>query len=734
MINASNDSSLYELSLFELKNISKNSPTTPQISSLLKNKDISSILCLSKIISSVSCFDDICQRYFSMLIELYKDEMNIYKQRNIILANSLIAQFIHVFYDNFQINNDKHKSVLKQIPTFLCVYIKLFQNSIDMMINQGLFKEIESFYMTIIQGINYYPILFRSLQKIIEELLRKVFLTYTLNTNINSSNMNMKVFYLAYSILFRLSSVQDVKFNQDITAIIFNIKILFEYFKAREISFEIQKEKNKVLIVDIFKLDQDNLIQAIRASNVLFNLLQELFYLPINNHIIQIKYQSLLSFYYDNLLLCEKDNNCLYSIQGLSKLNYQLFLNYIYQFTLDHLTFHFETNSTYLQFQFIILNKIMNKIIFNDIAIKHSYLLNSLIKLYITIIQTMTMYYPDIIDQIIFSFTFNVFPSIYLDFLEKSDKTVIKIDNTLFKLGNKKSKMSLIEKSHLGDKLRSMANFSKKEIENIVILFLKLLKSFFISNHYSQIDNSKSLLTSLIDLIILPPYAKFIFYLSNDIKDSMIDFIESLINYPSFEEIVSKDKIAQFCIGFYDNNNNVNNINKYKLFKMVNQLNSDTSEMKSNKGACATELIIDFNSKIAQKLKDNSQIFIEKFIPNNNTIQEEKKKTNGVDNDIHDFLQKKRKINKITDNDLNNNEKEQSPRKGEVKWQKASKQLYSNQKIYQSEDNITLITSEDITNKEITNKERIHQEKKQQSSYSNMMIENDDEVEVPDLI
>lgn len=83
----------------------------------------------------------------------------------------------------------------------------------------------------------------------------------------------------------------------------------------------------------------------------------------------------------------------------------------------------------------------------------------------------------------------------------------------------------------------------------------------------------KNIIKSLVDIILLPPFAKFIFSLSDQIKDTILDLIYSYLNNNSNNMLsgqisnLIEEKLISFLKSNYSNSSNrsESKINKSKI-------------------------------------------------------------------------------------------------------------------------------------------------------------------------
>ena len=181
----------YENEIYEKLKIDYNSDYDEQFSNLLKNTDVISVLIMNKLISKISNFEDQCIKYYNLLNECFKKEMNknitITNYNDLIITISSLSNFFKIFSLNYQSYNDKFKSILKQIPQFLQLFFKLLKSNYEtyfnLSFNNNNPKILETFFILIITFINYYPNNMRPYQKTIESFLKQIFELFIFNLN-----------------------------------------------------------------------------------------------------------------------------------------------------------------------------------------------------------------------------------------------------------------------------------------------------------------------------------------------------------------------------------------------------------------------------------------------------------------------------------------------------------------------------------------------------------------------
>ena len=125
----------YENKLYEKINLDFNKDIDEQFQILLKNKDNISIILMNKLIIKITNFEEQCTKYFNLINDTFKNEMNknitIFNYYDIIIILSSLSNFFKLFSINYQSYNDKYKVILKQIPQFLQLFFKLLKSNFE---------------------------------------------------------------------------------------------------------------------------------------------------------------------------------------------------------------------------------------------------------------------------------------------------------------------------------------------------------------------------------------------------------------------------------------------------------------------------------------------------------------------------------------------------------------------------------------------------------------------------
>ena len=152
--------------------------------------------------------------------------------------------------------------------------------------------------------------------------------------------------------------------------------------------------------------------------------------------------------------------------------------------------------------------------------------------------------------------------------------------------------------------------------------------------HYSIVQNSKGILSGMIDILILPCYAKFIFKIDECIKKRILNLIESSVRYNKAD--FNRGKLLLFMNSFYTTNEEL----KYQCDYVIRLLNLNENDIVNYKqsGNDITTQIINYNTKVSEIIKGNIEN-IEKKV-NNEMIGKKREK----EEEIEAKPEKKKKI------------------------------------------------------------------------------------------
>ena len=640
---------------------------------------------LNKLLPIIPNFNGICTKYFTILIDSFKFYMNKNKLNTtnyeLVLILNSISNFIKIFSSNQEKYNEKHKNILKQFPQFLQLFFKLFHQKFDeIFINYSNKKKvIESFFILCLTFVEHYPTLMRNYQNIIENFIKNIFYKYVVKNDIQISTVNIAI--VLYANLYKLSPNMIIRHQDYILIIINNIKYYMEYFRPKTIEKEennknknlnnkdILEQKNNLFYLDkdknkIEDIDNKNIVHADKIMEILFNSLNNIFNFMANNIYFEVDLNNIFPLFIDILSLYESldnDNKSRSSLSmivfnGLSKTNYELFLINTNEKIVDILIYLISTFSRYIYCYNIFFSKYINKILLNQKFFQNSIntfnLHIKILSFFSTIISFYNYILPEEIELIIYKHLYNNLPMIYLKYLEQKDKTLLKVDEVYFKASSVKNKIYSYDNN-----LNINENISPNENYILLSEYLKLLLNYCtIAKKINQL-NYKNILGGIIDLIILPSYAKFIFNIDYDIKKNIVDIIEVCAKRNLI--YINKAKLFHFLTNFYFFDGNL----KYKAEIVINLLQMKDTELL--KGISyddnnnyyggipnnISEQILDFNKKIKEYLNGSY-----KRLQKINLIKDENKEddiimdNNNNEEDYHinnEMLNKKRKKKKM---------------------------------------------------------------------------------------
>ena len=747
-----------------------NQNNTDIFNSLLKNfsqANIDHLYFMNKLLPSVSNFNDICLKYFLSLIDSFKFHMNQKKtnkntnyELNLVL-NSL-SNFIKIFSANQEKYNEKHKSVLKQFPIFLQLFFKLFQQRLDDLItNYDKEKKIiESFFILCLTFIEYYPTLMRNYQNIIEKFIKNIFYSYIVQNNIDKNSVNIAI--VLYVNLYKLSPNMVNRHQDYIINIINNIKYYMEFFKPKTIdeednnknnnnSFNLE-ERNNVFFIDNNKkekkedIDNKNIVHADKTMEILFKLLNNIFKYMASNIYFEINFNNIFSLFNDILNIYEsldsnksKSSLSMIVFNGLTKTNYELFLINTNEKIIDILIFLISNFSRYIYCYNIFFSKYINKILLNQKFYKYSiYTFNLHIKIlsfFCTIISYFNHILPEEIELIIYKHVYNNLPVLYLKYLQQNDKSMLKVDEVYFKASSIKNKIYSYDNDNIND------NLSPNDNHILLMSYFKILYNYCSVTKKISLLNYRNILGGLIDLVILPPFAKFIFNIDYDIKKIIIDIIEISIKRNLI--YINKQKCYNFLNNFYFYDGDL----KYHAEIVLNLLQIKDSELLKGdsydennnyyggvpNNVC--EQIFDFNKKIKEFLNDTYKKLEQMKSSNNDIKNDNKNQINDINNEINnindnEILNKKRKKEKEEESENENESKSEEDKKEKKGNKKKNNKNKKKERKYIHGEKQKI---EDIKFTEENNNNNDNEKEDKLNKIENE-IQIDEDIDIPDIV
>jgi hypothetical protein len=724
--------------------------------------------------------DEFYLKYFNKFSDIYKEAMNIFKSKSysehihnglfglVENLNINFSTYVKHFHKNYQNYNDKHKNVLKFLPNFLKLYFKLFEDNFECIKVSN--EAIESFFMTLISLIIYYPTLIRPFQNRIEVIFKNIFTTIiSTSTFIDNKSNNLKTYCLSYVMLFRLSPDPSSKFNPLLERILKHLEFYLLFFAPKNLksksTFNNSSTEDGILtsinIFDQKDIANDNFFHAHFVIKILMKMIKCLFKSIPKNATILINFKILIDFLLENIQSNKnKERKADYVLEGLSNNDYQIFQEILSISSIKLINFLIKNYSTGLYYYIPLFKKTVSKLIISDIGHnKTSEKFSTILKHYKIIVKYYSSLMLPTIEEIVYKCLINNFIDIFVNFLERNDKTIVKLDNNYFKLSKIKNNsvgkgktnkvgMSLIQKARQDENaVKNMNNFSDKELEQLLIQHLKIFKDYFKCECFHSLlknEDNIILIQSLVDLVILPSYAKFIFNLSMNVKHHLLDFIYEYAQN-SFNNVnLNRERLFLFAKCFYSDEQC-----HYKIDRIFNILNVNKNKIGNDSENELTKKFIDFNQRISEKLRERYENTLENIEIRTNV-------SNKIELDLHDYeevdihtvltdIKTAKTTQPILSADNYNNFKPNASPNMNSKWK-----LTKNENEFISSDNITLILhqKDDFLNKfnetpriEQRNTTQIENTKTKQNNTNNFKIEiskrddsNINDLEIPDLL
>ena len=172
---------------------------------------------------------------------------------------------------------------------------------------------------------------------------------------------------------------------------------------------------------------------------------------------------------------------------------------------------------------------------------------------------------------------------------------------------------------------KQYAFLENEEQKEILCAVLSLLNCYIKVEHYSVVQNAKGILSGMIDILILPCYAKFIFNIDECIKKRILNVIESSVRYSKAD--FNRGKLLLFMKSFYTTNEEL----KYQCDYVINLMSLNENDIVNYKqsGNDITTQIINYNVKVSEIIKGNIEN-IEKKV-NNEMIGKKREKEEEIE-------------------------------------------------------------------------------------------------------
>jgi hypothetical protein len=620
---------------------------------------------LDQIVTSLSSqnFDEISIKFITLLNEFFKRFMNKETLTSnhlklIMVINTNMTAFYNHFMKSFQNYNDKHKVIIKNLPNYLKVYFNLFHDKLDRIRNN--IGVMDSFFINIVCLVYHFPNMIRSYELKIEMIIKTMVLDliYTdLDETFNKSCI--KSICLCYGMFVRLSTDPNAKLRNYIKLFSDNIISYREVFKPKTMKSLKGKQNGTQDALLFGNLKETNALTAKNLMSILFKLLRyTVKAIPRN---INIDLDINVLFDMVNLGLNNNDINTKeYIIEGLSYEDDSLLRQYMITNFLKLTIFVINEFHGYIYFNLNIVKEILNKLIITEHDYFENYTL--VIKLFKTTIKHFDLRCKSTSIDIIFKFSYANFIDILISYLERNDKTIVKVDQKYFKLASlKKNKTSLLQIAKQEACNQKLDGLSEEQLHEIMILYFDsklfiiiVFITFFQSEGMILLNNDqRNQIKILTDILIYPSYAKFIFSISDEIKEKILDMIYYYLTNHAVLDGNFDIKIYQFLKVHYTNStdyrvNQSNNILNL-VFKIISMSHGHLSKSYNNEDL--TYLFIDFNKRLAEKIKSFDFINFETMMSKQMDNHDERDLTLHEEEDEQKPLLKKyfTKFNKLSE-------------------------------------------------------------------------------------
>ena len=452
-------------------------------------------------------FDEISSKYLNKLNELYRDLMNRLKvcvnQKealqtvliNIESLNFSFSKFYKRFHESYESYNEKHKNLMKIIPIGLKVYFKLFEENFETLYANRS-ETFKSFLLNIISLINNFPLFIRSYEKRLENIFKNILTNLTVSQNFDEDIIN--VICLSYTLFVRLSPDINTKINILFKKIILNYEFYLNLLIPKTVKLvksRVNDSDNKSFDSNIFNFEENptkqkflknpNLQFSVKVFRILSILLKYVFKSIPKNHSTEINFSDMINFFISNIknyitspFNFDKDDLVL---EGLSISEYKIFREI--QMTQDLKIFKFLIKN-YSEYFYFFVPTIKHT--FSSILIKLDHYTKfydnyvEILRVFKLIIKNFDSNLHSVIDDFIYKICVRNMMDIFVTYTERSDKTVVKIDNNYFKLKTIKTKnqknkqpLSLIQMAKKEAFNENLEKYSNTEMEELLNEYLE---------------------------------------------------------------------------------------------------------------------------------------------------------------------------------------------------------------------------------------------------------------------
>jgi hypothetical protein len=467
---------------------------------------------------STDQFDLIGLKYFNTLSDFYKMFMNIKVKEGatielIKLLNMCFTNFFKIFHKLVQNYNDKHKMIINQIPISLKLYFKFYEEWIKSESNfEIIFSLNNTFSLTIICLINYFPSLMRTYEKKLEEIFKNLFSKAILsnlsfyNSITKENKQFLKYICISYCMLNRLNNDKvmgdkNLKINNFLGKLIENLnyhlklitpKTLKSLKSEGQVKTELSKESDLIFSNSEIKINYKDLKTSLNLLYVLFKLFKiQLKSLP-KNSFIEINLETTFLHIFNNLNHDQqKFSNSDYIVEGLSIPYFEIFKE-IHQLKLIKLlSFLIKNFHQYLIHWNPHISKFLNRSLTKeDEFFKNFEKIRAFQNLFLLLITNLDCTLKLSIEEVIFKHCCSWLLDFFISYLERNDKTIVKVDSNYFKLAqmktdnikNKKGKINLLQMARQENQNEKFDKFSNNEMTEIISSYfnskIKILTKF----------------------------------------------------------------------------------------------------------------------------------------------------------------------------------------------------------------------------------------------------------------
>jgi hypothetical protein len=319
-----------------------------------------------------------------------------------------------------------------------------------------------------------------------------------------------------------------------------------------------------------------------------------------------------------------------------------------------------------------------------------------------------------------------------------------------FKASNIKNKI------YSYDNDNSNKGLPPNENHQLLLEYFKILYDYCVVTKNIYQLNHKNILGGIIDLVVLPAFAKFIFNIDYDIKKIIIDIIEICLKRNLV--YINRYKLYNFLNNFYLYDGNlkfsaeiVMNLLQIKDSEVLkgDNFNNENNNYYGGVPNNITQQIFDFNKKIKEYLND-SQKKLEEINSLSNKTKENKEglnlnlnDDNKMDNDIYysdddekdknnEMLNKKRKMEEENDINIDNEDNDKDERKGNKK--KLKNAIKGKKNAKDNNFNVDVDMKNDNNLKENENKFESEDKEKDGNQKEEDIQIDDNDIDIPDIV